>query len=270
MIISAHASRWLIAAVAAPIILWVLFLGPPLAFLILVALAGGLAWWEYHSACFEVSRPGLLATALLGWLLVAGGAHFFGPVGQSAGLAAAVTLGCLFFLFRFAREQSLLDQLGRLVLGHGYLSLFLSFLILLYSLENGSRWILFCLLTTFLGDASAFYAGRNFGRRPLYPSVSPNKTWEGLAGGVIGSGVTAALTAAFLLPTPWHQAGLLGLLLGPWAAAGDLVESMLKRAVGVKDSGRLLMGHGGMWDRIDATLFNAPAVYLFAWLSGGH
>ena len=93
---------------------------------------------------------------------------------------------------------------------------------------------------------------------------------EGLAGGVLASGVVASIVAAILLPIPWHHVLPLGLFMGLWASAGDLFESMLKRAANVKDSGTLLMGHGGVWDRIDALTFNTPwFCCLFPFFPGG-
>ena len=127
---------------------------------------------------------------------------------------------------------------------------------------------LFRSLVTFLSGTSAFYFGRSLGRRPLYPAVSTKKTWEGLGGSVLGGGVTAGLFAGFFLNAPWYEATGLGLFLGLWQAGGDLFESMLKRTAGIKDSGRILMGHGGLWDRLAALLFNLPLVFLFAFFRG--
>ena len=269
MALSSHASRWLVAAIAAPILLGVIFLAPPVALTIVVLLAGGMAWYEYYSACFEPGRPVLLAVCLIGWLAVALGAFLAGGLGQRMGLFAAVALGGIYFLARYKESDSVIDQVARMALGHGYLSLFTSFFIVLFALPHGPRWVLFTLLVTMLGDTMAFYTGRSLGRTPLYPAVSPKKTWEGLLGGVAASGLTASIYAAALLPTVWYEAGLLGLFLGFWAAIGDLFESMLKRAAGVKDSGALLMGHGGLWDRLDALIFNVPVIYLFALVRAG-
>ncbi|MFH1134968.1 MAG: phosphatidate cytidylyltransferase [Pseudomonadota bacterium] len=183
-------------------------------------------------------------------------------------MVLAAIIGFLYFLFTYSQQQQLFDQVGRFSLGHLYISLFLSFLVPLYGLEQGARWILFALLVTFLSDTSAFYFGRSLGRHPLYPAVSPKKTWEGLGGSVLGGGVTAGLCAAFFLNASWLEAAALGLFLGLWQAGGDLFESMLKRSAGIKDSGRILMGHGGLWDRLDALLFNLPLVFLFAYFRG--
>ena len=129
----------------------------------------------------------------------------------------------------------------------------------------GLQWVISALVITWANDTCAYFAGRLFGRHKLHPAVSPNKTWEGFAGGVAGSvgGMFIARWVAFPALTTGDclALGLLGAVLGP---LGDLTESLLKRAHGVKDSGTLIPGHGGLLDRVDALLFNAPAVYLYA------
>lgn len=268
MAMSSHATRWLVTFIAAPILLWVILAAPPVFLHMVVALAGLAAWWEYFHICFKPGQPGLLAVVLGGWAVVVLGAIHFGWPGQVAGLAGAAAVGLVYFLLNYTRVPSIIDQTGRFALGHIYVSLFLSLLIGLFALENGPRWILFALLVTFIGDTGAYYVGRTWGRRPLYPAVSPNKTWEGLGGNVLACTITAAVYAGLLLPTPWYEAAGLGMFLGIWGPAGDLFESMLKRAAGVKDSGRILLGHGGILDRIDALLFNVPVIYFFAVVRG--
>ncbi len=264
MSLSTHATRWLVAGIAAPILIWVILLAPPVALYILVAAAGFLAWWEYFDACLPGESPVLRIFSLAGWLLVALGAIGAGGPGLLAGLIAALAAGAGFFLGRYGKIDDIIDKIGRFALGHIYVSLLLAFILLIFSLDHGRKWILFALLVTFLGDTSAYYVGRTFGKRPLYPAVSPKKTLEGLGGNVLGCAITAALYIGFLLPPAWWEAALLGLFLGLWGAAGDLFESMLKRAAGVKDSGKILLGHGGILDRIDALLVNLPIIYFFA------
>ncbi len=129
---------------------------------------------------------------------------------------------------------------------------------------EGLQWVISALVITWANDTCAYFAGRLFGRHKLHPAVSPNKTWEGFVGGAVGSvvGMFIARWVAFpaLTATDCLILGLVGAVLGP---LGDLCESLLKRAHGVKDSGALIPGHGGLLDRVDALLFNAPAVYLY-------
>ncbi|OFX22420.1 MAG: phosphatidate cytidylyltransferase [Anaeromyxobacter sp. RBG_16_69_14] len=140
----------------------------------------------------------------------------------------------------------------------------------------GFGWVILAFVVSWLNDTLAYFGGRFFGKTPFFPKVSPKKTWEGFAGGALGSVLGALGTkAVFLaLPQPSGEAfqlswvGCVGVgvgasVLGP---LGDLSESMLKRAAGVKDSGTLIPGHGGMLDRIDALLFITPWIYLWATL----
>ncbi|MGB1698559.1 MAG: phosphatidate cytidylyltransferase [Nannocystaceae bacterium] len=131
---------------------------------------------------------------------------------------------------------------------------------------DGPRWLLLALLIAFGSDTFAYFFGRAFGRRPLYAAVSPNKTVAGALGGIVGGIIAAAgIGASWMLPAiPVHEGVILGALGSASGQLGDLVESLLKRTFGVKDSGRLLPGHGGMLDRIDGLLFVAPVVYFYA------
>lgn len=128
---------------------------------------------------------------------------------------------------------------------------------------GGSAWLLVVLLGTAACDTGAYFVGSAIGKHKLIPHISPGKTWEGLAGGFLGS-VIASVALSGLLVLNLAQAILLGLLICVAAVCGDLSESLIKRAVGVKDSGHLIPGHGGILDRIDSILFVLPAVYWFA------
>jgi phosphatidate cytidylyltransferase len=130
--------------------------------------------------------------------------------------------------------------------------------------DAGIAWVIAALVITWANDTMAYFAGRFLGRHKLYPEVSPNKTWEGFFGGMVGSVVGMFVARAFFFPVftvaDCLVLGIVGGILGP---IGDLCESMLKRAYGVKDSGKVIPGHGGILDRIDALLFNAPLVYVY-------
>jgi phosphatidate cytidylyltransferase len=129
---------------------------------------------------------------------------------------------------------------------------------------DGLQWVIAALVITWANDTCAYFAGRFLGKHRMAPTVSPNKTWEGFAGGLVGSvaGMFVARAIAFpgLTAVDCWALGLAGGVLGP---LGDLCESRLKRGHQIKDSGRIIPGHGGLLDRVDALLFNAPAVYLY-------
>ena len=133
------------------------------------------------------------------------------------------------------------------------------------SLPRGEYWVLLGILTVAAGDTCAYFVGRQFGRRKLAPSISPNKTVEGALGGLLGSIALSVVFAHYFLPmVPVSYAALSGAAIGICGQAGDLFESLLKRAAGVKDSGSILPGHGGAFDRADAILAASPAIYLLA------
>jgi phosphatidate cytidylyltransferase len=119
------------------------------------------------------------------------------------------------------------------------------------------------LTGTWVNDTAAYFVGKFLGRRRLVPSLSPGKTLEGAVGGILGS-LLVAIGFIFIYPSlPLLPLLVLGLLVGVAAQVGDLVESVFKRQVGVKDAGNLIPGHGGMLDRLDSMLFTAPLVYYY-------
>lgn len=133
------------------------------------------------------------------------------------------------------------------------------------SQPRGLAWLLFVIVVTWLSDTGAYVLGRAFGRRQLIPKISPKKTVEGLAGGLVCSAITALIaSAAFGLDLPWWVALLAGIAICAIGVVGDLAESLLKRQVGVKDSGTMIPGHGGMLDRLDALLFTWTAGFFLA------
>ena len=131
--------------------------------------------------------------------------------------------------------------------------------------DDGLEWVLLAVLATFATDTGAFLVGRAIGRTRMAPRISPGKTWEGAVGGWL-AGVAAVVGLAVLLDLPITQAEAvaLGVMVGVVAQVGDLVESMLKRAAGVKDSGTLIPGHGGVLDRLDSVVFAIVVVYHFS------
>jgi len=166
-------------------------------------------------------------------------------------------------LFAPDRERAP-SRTAHVVTGCLYAGLGLGPIAALRVVPEGLQWVISALVITWANDTCAYFAGRLVGRHKLHPAVSPNKTWEGFAGGAVGSvaGMFIARWVAFpaLTATDCLILGLVGAVLGP---LGDLCESLLKRAHGLKDSGTLIPGHGGVLDRVDALLFNAPAVYLY-------
>lgn len=146
-----------------------------------------------------------------------------------------------------------------------YLGSTLPFFSRLVVLSHGAAWIALTVAAVALCDTGAYMAGRTWGRHRMAPLVSPNKTWEGFAGGIVGCLVAAIVVRVLALPhVAWLPLFGCAAVIAIVAPIGDLIESALKRAVHVKDSGTVLPGHGGILDRIDAYVFTVPVVYYFA------
>ena len=264
---SGHLSRWLVAVILLPPIVFSMVSENYIWFFLIMLIAGGLTWWEFSRSLLGPDRRGLMALGLAGWAAVAYGTYFGGPAGngQSIGLVLALVLGAGYTMWALQRESGpvLLNLLSRYALGHLYISFLLSFFLLLKKTDSGGLWLIYVLVVTIAADTGAYYVGTKLKGPKLYPKVSPNKTVSGLLGGAAAAMVISAVCASFL-PPKYYELMALGLFLGFWGALGDLFESAIKRAIDIKDSSTLLMGHGGFWDRLDSLMFNIVPVYVVA------
>jgi phosphatidate cytidylyltransferase len=182
-----------------------------------------------------------------------------------AAMTAATLLGALYFLFSVKEIKTSATEFALVASGLLYVPLLLGHLVLARELLHGIQWIFLLLVLVMSGDTGAYYVGSSLGRTKLYPLVSPNKSIEGAAGGLAGSLVGAFIARLTFFPELAVTDCLLtALLIGPLGQMGDLFESLLKRSFGVKDSGSIIPGHGGMLDRLDSILFAAPALYYYA------
>lgn len=163
--------------------------------------------------------------------------------------------------FRRRDNSGVIVAISTTIFGILYVSWFLSFFIKIRYLTGGIGLVLTVILITKLGDIGAYFIGTHFGRTPLIPRISPNKSVEGAAGGLIFSALGALISRPFLNLT-YPQLIFLGLFLGILGQLGDLCESLMKRDCQVKDTGRILPGMGGVLDFIDSLLFTAPAFYF--------
>ena len=190
------------------------------------------------------------------------------PGWSGLALAAATVAVMTVFLFRQGPLEQIPRSLAVVVLSWLYCGLLIASLVGLRD-RFDVAWVIVAFVVSWANDTFAYFAGHAFGKHKLYERISPKKTWEGFAGGLAGS-VAGALAVLWLL----HPRGLtpggavaVGLGAGVLGPLGDLAESMVKRAAGVKDSGKIIPGHGGLLDRIDALLFVGPWVYVCAvWL----
>jgi phosphatidate cytidylyltransferase len=168
----------------------------------------------------------------------------------------------ILFLISYSRLFNVIWNWAAFFMGVTYIGVCAAHLGLLRYMPMGKEWILFLLVTVFSGDAGAYYIGKGIGRHKLCPNVSKGKTVEGAAGGLILNAIAAFFLWFVLLKDVDPRALVpLALVIGAIGQVGDLVESMVKRSAGVKDSGNILPGHGGILDRIDAVLLASPFLY---------
>lgn len=253
-----------VALALLPGVLALLWAGGPY-FHALIVFAIALSGREYLNITgFAAHRPSFF----FGWALTVTVAvvttvtplKWLGP-----SLVGAMFCVFLWHLFVPGEIASVAARAGLMFLGVVYAGILPTFLQHLRALQNGLGWVFLVFALVWLSDTAAFFTGRAIGRHKLYVRVSPGKTWEGAVGGILASVGGAFLARALFLPglTPVHCV-LIAVPGGTLGQMGDLCESLLKRAYGVKDSGSSIPGHGGMLDRIDAVIFAAPYVYLMA------
>lgn len=263
------AQRLLTAAVLVPLILYLLYGEPTkMGFLVLVFFAVAMAGYELMHMAIPYSRP-LRIYGMVATLALFATVYFGRDSGAILTALIAVVIGGL--LSGLLLPQPLAQasaRMGWLIAGPIYVGMMLATVPILHLLPHGGSWVVLSMTFAWFGDTGGYFAGRFFGRTKLYPVVSPKKTVEGSIGGLAGS-VIGALAAHFwyLRDLPLLDGVALALVAGAFGQMGDLCESLLKRSTGVKDSGSILPGHGGLLDRIDALIFAAPITWIYAtWL----
>jgi len=239
-------------------------------FTVLAAIAGLLAAMEFYRLSGVSKISPLYVGGLLFTIIFIVSPHVNCNLNVpllSLLLAAAVVLPLILLVF-LPRKEGLFNYWAWTLGGIFYLGWLLSFLVGL-RLDAGRDWLFLALFATFGSDTAAYFIGKAIGKHKMAPGISPGKTWEGAAAGLFGAVIVSLL---FTLNTPlqlalsWWQAVILGLLISAFGQLGDLVESLLKRNFGVKDSGNLMPGHGGLLDRLDSVLFAGVVVYLWYFL----
>ena len=251
-------TRIAVAAVLLPLVLGIVWLGG--WWLFGLALVGGLLALHELYAISRGLRPVVLA-GYAGLVLTLLGAQLGGPTWVLAGILATLPAALLVFFVSSAR-QSAVAGFAVTLLGVGWVGGGLAYLLLLRDITGDGRLLIYAtLLAVFADDTAAFFVGRTIGRHRLAPAISPGKSWEGFIGGTVAAVAVTffALYEQDVVTTA--ESLVLGLAIALAATLGDLFESAVKRDLGVKDSGRLLAGHGGVLDRVDSLLWAGPAAY---------
>jgi phosphatidate cytidylyltransferase len=259
------ATRLLTAVVVAPLLLVLLYLGPAWGWFALLFAASGIGAAEL----FRMTHPGdriAQAVGVVLTLLVSGGIWRFEDDAR-----ALIVLGTflpvaaiLLALARLGDMSTAALRMASTVFGPMWIGLLTLLALIRRGHDEGAGWVLMTIMFAWLADTGGYFAGRFFGRRKLYEAVSPKKTVEGFFG-AIGGAVLGALLAHFgYLPSvPLVDGVALAILAGVLGQLGDLGESLLKRSTGVKDSGGIVPGHGGILDRVDALFVTSSVVYAY-------
>ena len=252
----------LVGGILVPPILFVIIIGPPAVLSLMVLLATFFGLREFYTLALPNSKwvervVGVVLGLILSSLVIHGD--------FKAILPFFVLLLLLLSLLSLAISQNLpstISKMGILLFGILYIGFLLPHVSLIRNMAEGRVWAIFLIVTVWAGDIFAFLSGSLFGKHKLYPKISPNKTYEGLGGAIVGSILVALAYSHFFIPR--MDVGLCILLaagLTILGQLGDFTESMLKRSAQVKDSGSLFPGHGGMLDRMDSFLFSAPSFH---------
>ncbi|ROR55711.1 phosphatidate cytidylyltransferase [Luteococcus japonicus] len=238
-------------------------------FILLVALALGLGAVELHHAFARVGARTEIVPIVLGTATTVLGSYYAGqhPAHDMPsntliiGLLALTTLACLVMRLPRGAEGFVRDASASLFT-LAYIPLLGSTVALMLADDDGRQRIITFLVCVIASDTGGYIAGVLFGKHPMAPRVSPKKTWEGFVGSLTAGMALGAVCTVWLLHAPWFVGSLLGLLLVAFGTAGDLVESMIKRDVGIKDMSSFLPGHGGVMDRLDSLLVAAPVAWF--------
>jgi phosphatidate cytidylyltransferase len=276
--------RTLTVLITLPLVIAAVWFEQPLPwFTILILVWSAVGTWEFFNLNRKTGlKPMMYFGIVISVLLVAVREPKFISVlnTNSGSLSLAIltmaTVIPLMWLLRREPHKEAFNSWAWTLAGICYVGFLMGHLVALRDLEYGRNWVFFALLVTFASDTAAFFVGRSVGRHKLAPAISPSKTWEGSIGGIFGAGLISLIFLPSAFSTwsnPLYLPGLnvfsaiaLAFLVSIFGQLGDLVESLFKRNMGVKDSGSILPGHGGALDRIDSVAFAGVMVYYFVWL----
>jgi phosphatidate cytidylyltransferase len=261
---SNHLLRLITATIATPLLIVVILFSSEIVFLIFILCIIQIGVWEYNSIIFgqkDYKEKGAVSFFALIIPLT-----FFirGDSALAPMLLFCLLLTFLLYLWNIKSLSVDLARTGKMLVGLLYLPFSLSYFILLRNVQHGVWFVLFTIVMVCSGDISAYYIGRTFGKHKLHVLISPGKTVEGAIGQCMGSLIGSILFKSFIFTImPMIGVIVVGIVGGVLASLGDLFESALKRSAGVKDSGILVPGHGGLMDRLDSLTFVVPFVFYY-------
>lgn len=268
-----HRERVITAVILALATLVILYHGGhngEIMFSFMLVTATALCLREYFAMTFPKAGYIGWAGIIIGLLPVLSVIIRHEPGAVVIGLYFALLCSIIIFISSIKAWANPLLNMGLFLMGAFYIGMCAAHFILIRSLNAGKEWVFFLLCVVFAGDIGAYYTGNAIGRHKLCPVLSKGKTIEGAVGGLVSSIVTGSGLGIFLFNKSvglW-SIGLFAAILGVAGQTGDLAESLVKRSSGVKDSGSLLPGHGGIFDRIDALLLATPLMYWMLQFTG--
>ena len=250
-----------LAAAFAGVIIW----GRPAAFCVFMGVFVAVGLYEFFQMLKSAGEPSIPAAGIAGGLAL----YFavsFGGAAWALSLTPLIFIGVMGWATLFHHDNSY-KAASSTLFGVFYIGLTLSQLALVRYMNDGVSLLFLLIFANTFCDSMAYYTGKNFGKTPLAPSISPKKTVEGFVGGLLGAVMAASAFAHFFMPTfGLHHAVIVGFIAGLAGPLGDLAESSIKRKMGVKDSGSFIPGHGGALDRMDSWI-SPPRFFTFTCVS---
>ncbi len=252
-----HKKRILVAFVFIPLVFIIIIKLPAYIFFILLCMVNTVGMWEFLRM-YRASRFWIITGIISSLFLLILNCFY----SHNAFFYYAIIFSVIAVMRLVFKKDPMfaLQDISRIYTGVLYIPTLLTFQWLLRN--SGWQWIIYLYGCVWVADSFAYYIGKGFGKRKLYPEVSPKKTWAGAYGSVSGGIIASLILGNIILSKPFISLAIMGFLIGTVSIFGDLVESMFKRDAGVKDSGFLFPGHGGILDKIDAILFSGVLLYF--------